>query len=58
MPNHDQHNRMNMTPKTKYHTAFNIGHSAAHNQILGFDDGLQRMRSNMRRDDSNEPLMT
>jgi len=48
-----------MTPKTKYHkTAFNMCHSAAHNQILGFDDGLQRMRSNMRRDDSNEPLMT
>jgi len=25
----NSHNRINMTPKTKYHTTFNMSHSAA-----------------------------
>lgn len=48
--------RLNMTPKPKYPTNSFYNMVAAHNSAsqntLGFDDGLNRMRSNIRRVDS------
>ena len=48
--------RMNLTPNTKYNNIYsmmNPPHSSCLN-TLGFDDGLQRVRSNFRRVDSSE----
>lgn len=50
--------RLNLTPKPKYPPIYAMmtapPHSSACQNTLGFDDGLARMRSNMRRVDSAE----